>query len=67
MSNTEHVVRDLDPVLLEVLVCPVCHGPLTYDRDNQELISEQAGLAFPVRDGIPVMLVDEARQLEPAK
>jgi uncharacterized protein YbaR (Trm112 family) len=40
---------------------------LTYDRANQELISEQAGLAFPVRDGIPVMLVDEARQLEPAK
>jgi uncharacterized protein YbaR (Trm112 family) len=53
--------------LLEVLVCPVCHGPLTYDRANQELISEQAGLAFPVRDGIPVMLVDEARQLEPVK
>ena len=67
MSNTEHVVRELDPVLLEVLVCPVCHGPLTYDRTNQELISEQAGLAFPVRDGIPVMLVDEARQLEPVK
>lgn len=67
MSNTEYVVRELDPVLLEVLVCPVCHGPLTYDRANQELISEQAGLAFPVRDGIPVMLVDEARQLEPTK
>ena len=67
MSNTEHVVRELDPVLLEVLVCPVCHGPLTYDRANKELISEQAGLAFPVRDGIPVMLVDEARQLEPVK
>ena len=67
MSNTEHVVRELDPVLLEVLVCPVCQGPLTYDRANHELISEQAGLAFPVRDGIPVMLVDEARQLEPAK
>ena len=67
MSNTEHVVRELDPVLLEVLVCPECHGPLTYDRANQELVSEQAGLAFPVRDGIPVMLVDEARQLEPAK
>lgn len=64
MSNTENASRELDPVLLEVLVCPVCHGPLAYDRANNELISKQAGLAFPVRDGIPVMLVDEARKLD---
>ena len=54
----------IDPKLLEILVCPLTKGPLTYDRDKQELISEQAGLAYPIRDGIPIMLVDEARQLE---
>ena len=58
--------RTVDPKLLEILVCPVTKGPLTYDSKAQELISEQAGLAFPVRDGIPVMLVDEARSLEDA-
>ena len=56
----------IDPKLLEILVCPLTKGPLTYDRDKQELISEQAGLAYPIRDGIPIMLVDEARQLESA-
>ena len=55
---------DIDPKLLEVLVCPLTKSPLTYDRKKQELISEQASLAFPIRDGIPVMLVEEARQLE---
>ena len=55
---------DADPKLLEILVCPQTRGPLSYDREKQELISRQAGLAFPIRDGIPVMLVDEARQLE---
>ncbi len=50
--------------MLEVLVCPVTKGPLQYDRKNQELISEQAKLAYPIRDGIPIMLVDEARSLE---
>ncbi len=55
---------DIDPKLLEILVCPVTKGLLTYDREAQELISEQAKLAFPIRDGIPVMLVDEARMLE---
>ncbi len=55
---------DVDPKLLEILVCPVTHGPLRYDRDRQELISEQAGLAYPVRDGIPIMLADEARPLD---
>jgi uncharacterized protein len=54
----------LDPRLLEILVCPLTKGPLTYDRDAQELISKQAGLAYPVRDGIPIMLVDEARELD---
>ncbi|WP_431281790.1 Trm112 family protein [Humitalea sp. 24SJ18S-53] len=54
----------VDPRLLEILVCPVTKGPLRYDRAAGELISEQAGLAFPIRDGIPIMLPDEARRLE---
>ena len=52
-----------DPKLLELLVCPLTYGPLTYDTDKGELVSEKARLAFPVRDGIPVMLEDEARPL----
>lgn len=54
----------IDPKLLEILVCPVSKGPLIYDRKKQELISKVAGLAYPIRDGIPIMLVDEARPLE---
>ncbi len=54
----------LDPRLLEILVCPVTKGPLEYDRAAGELISRSAGLAYPIRDGIPVMLPDEARQVE---
>lgn len=54
----------IDPKLLEILVCPLTKGALSYDRDAQELISEQARLAYPIRDGIPIMLVDEARQLD---
>ncbi|MFN4312466.1 MAG: Trm112 family protein [Ferrovibrio sp.] len=54
----------VDPKLLELLVCPVTKGPLTYDRARNELVSDKAGLAFPIRDGIPIMLVDEARQLD---
>ena len=54
----------VDPKLLEILVCPLSKGPLRYDADAEELISDQAGLAFPIRDGIPIMLVDEARQLD---
>ncbi len=54
----------IDPKLLELLVCPVTHKPLRYDRKRQELISETAGLAFPIRDGIPIMLEDEARIIE---
>jgi len=54
---------DIDPKLLEILVCPLTKGPLRYDRAAQELISEEAGLAYPIRDGIPIMLVAEARPL----
>lgn len=55
---------EIDPRLLEILVCPLTKTTLGYDRDRQELISEKAGLAFPIRDGIPIMLVDEARKLK---
>jgi uncharacterized protein YbaR (Trm112 family) len=58
------MAADLDQKLLDILVCPLTKGPLRWDRDAQELISDQAGLAFPVRDGIPIMLVDEARKLD---
>ncbi len=54
----------VDPKLLEILVCPLTKGPLRYDRDAQELISDKAGLAYPIRDGIPIMLPDEARELK---
>ena len=54
----------VDPKLLDLLVCPLTKGPLRYDRERQELVSEQAGLAYPIRDGIPIMLVDEARPLD---
>ena len=54
----------VDPKLLEILVCPLTKGPLTYDREAQELVSKEAGLAYPIRDGIPIMLVDEARRLD---
>ncbi len=55
---------EIDPRLLEILVCPVTKGPLVYDRAAGELVSSAAGLAYPVRDGIPIMLPDEARILE---
>ena len=60
-SDMSHSV---DPRLLEVLVCPLTKAPLRYDRERQELISESARLAFPIRDGVPIMLPDEARKLE---
>jgi uncharacterized protein len=60
MSNEPRVDRKL----LEILVCPETKGPLEYDAQNQELISRQAKLAYPIRDGIPVMLTDEARPLD---
>ncbi len=57
----------LDPKLLEILICPVTRGPLRFDREAQELVSEGARLAYPVRDGIPIMLPEEARQIEDGK
>ncbi|HNQ92854.1 MAG TPA: Trm112 family protein [Alphaproteobacteria bacterium] len=54
----------IDPRLLEVLVCPLSKVPLRYDREKQELISDQAKLAYPIRDGVPIMLVEEARNLD---
>lgn len=54
----------IDPKLLEILVCPLTKEPLRYDAERQELVSDKAGLAYPIRDGIPIMLVDEARRLE---
>ena len=58
------MIRKVDPRLLEILVCPLTKAPLRYDAKTQELISEQAGLAFPIRDGVPIMLMDEARTIE---
>jgi uncharacterized protein len=55
---------DIDPKLLEILVCPLTKGPLEYDRKRQELISRAANLAYPIRDGIPIMLPEEARKLD---
>jgi len=55
----------MDKKLLQILVCPVTKGPLTYKKETQELISRSARLAYPIRDGIPVMLEDEARKLAP--
>lgn len=57
----------MDPKLLEILVCPVTKGPLIYDRERQELVSKSARLAYPIRDGIPVMLEEEARKLDPSE
>lgn len=61
--ETPDAKDDIDPALLQILVCPVTKQPLVYDRDAQELISKAAGLAYPVRKGIPIMLPEEARKL----
>ena len=61
MSSIDKGERTIDPKLLEILVCPLTKTPLNYNRETQELISEQAGLAYPIRNGVPIMLVDEAR------
>ncbi len=63
-SSTDRAAGSVDPKLLEILVCPLTKGPLEYDAENQELISRAANLAYPIRDGIPIMLVDEARRLD---
>ncbi|PHQ85195.1 MAG: hypothetical protein COB65_03655 [Thalassobium sp.] len=60
MSDTQA----FDPKMLEALVCPQTHGPLSYDAEKQELVSKAAHLAYPIRGGIPVMLIDEARELD---
>lgn len=64
MSDTFQTPTAVDPRLLEVLVCPVTRGILTYDRERQELVSKGAKLAFPIRDGVPIMLTEEARTLD---
>ena len=63
-DNAAAAERGVDPKLLEVLVCPITKTSLDYDAERQELISRAAGLAFPIRDGIPIMLPEEARQLD---
>lgn len=60
---TEKAANTVDPRLLEVLVCPATGGPLDYDRKAQELVSKKARLAYPIRDGVPIMLPEEARKL----
>ena len=62
--DTANPSPQVDPKLLEILVCPVTKQPLSYDREAGELISHAAGLAYPVRDGVPIMLPDEARPLD---
>ena len=57
--------RRLDPKLLEILVCPLTKTSLDYDAERQELISRAAGLAYPIRDGLPIMIPEEARKLDP--
>ena len=63
MTEAAPPLSDVDPRLLEILVCPVTHGPLTYDRAKGELVSKGARLAYPIRDGVPIMLPEEAREL----
>lgn len=64
MSDAFNTPISVDPRLLEVLVCPVTRGRLTYDRDRGELVSKSARLAFPIREGVPIMLAEEARTLD---
>lgn len=63
-APTEDAGAKTDPRLLEMLVCPVTRAPLTYDRAKQELVSSKAKLAYPIRDGLPIMLESEARALD---
>ena len=63
-SSTERTESSVDPKLLEILVCPMTKGPLEFDSSRQELISRSAKLAYPIRDGIPIMLPEEARKLD---
>lgn len=63
-SSPEHPERNVDPKLLEILVCPLTKGRLEFDSERQELISPTAKLAYPIRDGIPIMLPEEARRID---
>ncbi len=63
MTDSLPSPRKADPKLLEILVCPLTKAPLRYDAAAQELISDKAGLAYPIREGIPIMLVEEARKI----
>ena len=63
MSDTDKGERHIDPKLLEILVCPLTKAPLSFNKKTQELVSDQAGLAYPIRNGVPIMLVDEARKI----
>ncbi len=63
-SPLERPASSVDPKLLEILVCPMTKGPLEYDASRQELISRSAKLAYPIRDGIPIMLPEEARKID---
>ena len=65
VSQAEPVIQEVDPRLLEVLVCPLTRKPLVYDKASQELISPKVGLAFPIRSGVPIMLIDQARRFDP--
>ena len=64
MEATDRGISDIDAKLLEILVCPVSKQKLTYDRERQELVSQASGLAYPIRDGIPIMLPEEARPID---
>ena len=64
MSSPDRPETTVDPKLLEILVCPLTKGPLEYDAARQELISRKARLAYPIRDGIPIMLPEEARKID---
>lgn len=64
MSDTHTSPSDLDPKLLQQLICPKTRGPLTYDKEAGELISKKAKLAYPIRGGVPIMLIDEARPIK---
>ncbi|MAZ03265.1 MAG: hypothetical protein CMN56_09015 [Sneathiella sp.] len=65
MSENKNLA--VDPKLLEILVCPLTKGSLIFDRENNELVSKAAGLAYPIRNGIPIMLMDEAREIDEIK
>jgi uncharacterized protein len=64
MSDTPDLTIQIDRRMLEALICPITHGPLGYDAEKGELVSRMAGLAFPIREGIPIMLESEARALD---